>query len=293
MSRLIIAVVTILVLSGSAGAQSTQKEKTELPGSEEFGLSKKELVQAVEKVESLIAQCMHEHGFEYVAADYGTVRKGMTADKSLPGMEEEEFIENYGLGISTFYSGKPPQLAEGYSPARVGLGDRNIEIFKKLSPANKAAYNRALLGENTDATFAVSLEAENFSHCGGCTMEAIKKVFKPEQIKEAYYNPKDALINKDPRMKAALSDYSQKMREAGFEYNHPDEIEADILKRLNAITGGKSIPLEEMSTEQRFALKKLQTHERRAGVISFRLTEEIISPVEEQIQKEMYARPVK
>ena len=83
------------------------------------------------------------------------------------------------------------------------------------------------------------------------------------------------------------------MREAGFDYNHPDEVEADILKRLNAITGGKTIPLEEMSTEQRFALKKLQTHERRAGIISFRLTEEIIDPVEEQIQKEMYARQVK
>ena len=153
----------------------------------------------------LIAQCMREHGFEYVAADYATVRKGMTADKSLPGMKEEEFIENYGLGISTFYSGKPPQLAEGYSPARVGLGDRNVEIFKKLSPADQAAYNRALLGENTDATFAVGLETENFSRCGGCTLKAIKKVFKPEQIKETYYNPKDALINKDPRMKAALT----------------------------------------------------------------------------------------
>jgi hypothetical protein len=83
------------------------------------------------------------------------------------------------------------------------------------------------------------------------------------------------------------------MKESGFEYNHPDEVEADVMKRLNAITGGKTIPLEEMTIEQRLALKKLQTHERRAGIISFRLAEEIIDPVEEQIQKEMYARPVK
>ena len=293
MIRVIVAVVTFLVVSGDAIAETSPTGKSSLPGTEEFGLSQKELVQSIEKVEVLIAKCMRKHGFDYVAADYKTVRKGMTSDKNMPGMEEEEFIENYGLGISTFYTGKPPQLVEGYNPARLGLGDRNVENFKKLSSADQAAYNRALLGENTDATFAVSLEAENFSRCGGCTLKAIQQVFKPEQIKEAYYNPKDATINKDPRMKAALQEYSEKMKEAGFDYNHPDEVEADIMKRLNAITGGKTIPLEEMSIEQRLALKKLQTHERRAGIIGFRLAEEIIDPVEEQIQKEMYARPVK
>lgn len=293
MSRVFVTIVTFLVLSGGASAQTAPKGKTALPGTEEFGLSKKELVQSVDKVEALIAKCMREHGFEYVASDYATVRKGMTADKRMPGMEEEEFIENYGLGISTFYSGKPPQLVEGYCPGRVGLGDRNVEIFKKLSPADQAAYNHALLGENTDATFAVALEGENFSRCGGCTLRAIKQVFTSDQIKETYYNAKDAIINKDPRMKDALRQYSEKMKESGFEYNHPDEVEADVMKRLNAITGGKTIPLEEMTIEQRLALKKLQTHERRAGIISFRLAEEIIDPVEEQIQKEMYARPVK
>jgi hypothetical protein len=285
--------MTLLVLSAGAIAQTAPSGKTALPGTEEFGLSQKELVQSVEKVEALIAKCMREHGFEYVAADYATVRKAMTSDKKLPGIGEEEFVENYGFGISTFYSGKPPQLTEGYCPARVGLGDRNVEVFKKLSSADQAAYDRALLGENTDATFAVALEGENFSRCGGCTLKAIQQVFKSDQIKEAYYNPKDAMINKDPRMKAALKEYAEKMKEAGFDYSHPDEVEADILKRLNAITGGKTIPLEEMSVDQRLALKKLQTHERRAGIISFRLSEEIFDPVEEQIQKEMYARPVK
>ena len=86
----------------------------------------------------------------------------------------------------------------------MGLGDRNVQIFKNLSPADQVAYNRALLGENTDATFAVGLELENFSRCGGCTVKAIEQVFTPEQLKSTYYNPLDALINNDPRMKAAL-----------------------------------------------------------------------------------------
>jgi hypothetical protein len=283
----------MLVLAESASSQTAGSGKAQLPGTEEFGLSRKQLVQAIEKVEALIAKCMREQGFEYVAADYATVRKGMNADKSLPGMDEEEFIENYGFGISTLYTGQPPQLSEGYSPARVGLGDRNVQIFKNLSPADQVAYNRALLGENTDATLAVGLETENFSRCGGCTLKAIEQVFEPDQLKDTYYNPKDAMINKDPRMKAALREFAEQMRKAGFEYNHPDDVETDIAKRFYAITGGATIPLEKMSEEQRIALKKLQTRERRVAIVSFQLAEEIFDPVEEEIEEEMYAQEVK
>src|ERR1700682_2984533 len=87
-------------------------------GTQEFGLSPRELVQAIEKTEELIARCMGEQGFQYVAADHNTVRAGMAADKLLPGISEEEFVNRYGFGISTFYTGLPPQLSTGYSPAR-------------------------------------------------------------------------------------------------------------------------------------------------------------------------------
>src|SRR5215475_1276205 len=80
-------------------------------GTEEFGMSPRELVQAIEKTEQLIARCMREQGFQYIAADYNTVRKGMSADKRLPGLSEEEFINRHGFGISTLYTGLPPQLS--------------------------------------------------------------------------------------------------------------------------------------------------------------------------------------
>jgi hypothetical protein len=274
----------------AAGSVRAQSEGL---GTEEFGLSMKELVQSIEKVEALIAQCMREQGFEYVAADYRTVRRGMNADKSLPGMSEEEFIEKNGYGLSTLYTGMAPQLNTGYSPGRVGLGDRNVEIFKNLSPADQVAYNRALLGENTDATFAVALEIENFSRCGGCTLKAIEQVFKPEQLKATYYNPKDAMINRDPRMRAALRTYAEEMRKGGFDYNHPDEVETDIRERLYAITGGATVPVAQLSADQQEALKKLQEYERRVAVIDFELMEEVFDPVEEKIEKEMFAREVK
>jgi hypothetical protein len=261
-------------------------------GTEEFGLSQRELVQAIEQVEELIAKCMREEGFQYVAADYNTVRAGMAADKKLPGLSEEEFITKYGFGVSTMYTGQPPQLAAGYSPASVGLGDRNIQIFKNFSSADQAAYNRVLFGENTGATFAVALETENFSQCGGCTRKAIEQVFKAEQLKASYYNPQDALINNDPRIKAALRQYSAAMKKAGFEYSHPDEVEPDIRARLAALTDGGRIPVDKMSPDQRASLKKLQDYERAVAIKAFKLQDELLGPIEEKIQQELFSRKV-
>jgi hypothetical protein len=228
---------------------------------------------------------MRDHGFQYVAVDYLTVRKSMGADKNMPGLSEEEFVNKYGYGLSTLYTGQAPQLAEGYSPAREGLGERNIQMYKNLSPADQVAYNRALLGENTDATFAVGLETENFARTGGCTRKAIEEVFKPDQLKTTYYNPKDALINKDPRMKAALRTYAREMRKAGFNYNHPDEVEPDIRGAAGALTGGGRLLVESMSPEQLTALKNLQEYERRVAALNFKLSEEIFDPVEEKITR--------
>ncbi len=291
MRKLIRAVVTgvaMVLFAGSAGAQAPPGM-----GTEEFGLTPRQLVKSIERVEALISKCIREHGFQYVAADYITVRKGMGADKNMPGLSEEEFIGKHGFGVSTMYTGQPPQLATGYSPAKVGLGERNVQIYKNLSPADQVAYSRALFGENTDATLAVGLETENFSRTGGCTRKAIEQVFEPEQLKATYYNPKDALINKDRRMKAALRYYAREMRKAGFDYDHPDEVEPDIRERLAALTSGGTIPVEKMSPEQRAALKKLLDYERRVAAKTFQLQEEVFDPVEAKIEKEMFARKVK
>src|SRR5689334_18597183 len=277
----------LLVAPGIASAQALGGA-----GTEEFGLSPRELVPATEKVEELISKCMREEGFQYFAADHKTVQAGMKADKKLPGLSEQEFINKYGFGLATLYTGEPLQLTTGYSPARVGLGERNIQYFKGLSPADQVAYNRALLGENTNVTFAVALEMENFSSTGGCTHKAVEQVFKPEQLNATAYNPQDALINKDPRMKAVLLEYSREMKKAGFEYNHPDEVEPDIRARLASLTNGGTLLVSAMSPDQRTALKRLQEYELAAASKSFKLQEELVKPVEERIQQEMFSRKI-
>lgn len=274
-----------LSLCGAATAQDAAK-----PGTEEFGLTSRELVQTVNRVERLIARCMREQGFSYLPVDYLTVRKGMSADKKMPGLSEEEFLQQYGFGITTLYTGAAPQLATGYSPAKVGLGERNVQLYENLSTVDQVAYNRALFGDNSSVSFAVGLEIENFSQTGGCTRSAVEQVFTPEQLQATYYNPKDALINKDPRMKKAIKTYAKEMRAAGFNYDHPDEVEGDIRARLAALTAGGTIAVDQMTADQRAALDELNSFERQVAIKNEQLAEELFDPVEEQIEREMYAR---
>ncbi len=276
----------ILLLS-ACGGSSAAVARGGLPGTEEFGLTRQELVSSVERVEELIAACMNDAGFEYIAVDYNTIRSGMLADKNLPGMGEERFIREHGYGISTFYTGLPPQLATGYSPAQVGLGRRNVTIFENLSPADQVAYNHALFGENTDASFAVAIEIEDFSRTGGCTRTAIEQVFEPEQLLATYYNPKDALIEEDPRMIEAIAKYAECIHDAGFDYGHEKEIEADLRNRLATITGGA--PLASLSTEARNALAELQDYERALAVASLNCEEKHLEPAEDRVERELYS----
>src|SRR4030081_1590100 len=65
-------------------------------GTEEFGLSQRELVQAIERTEELIAKGMREQGSQYTAVDHATVRAERAADKQMPGVSESEFVSRYG-----------------------------------------------------------------------------------------------------------------------------------------------------------------------------------------------------
>jgi hypothetical protein len=151
------------------------------------------------------------------------------------------------------------------------------------------AYNLTLFGQNPDATFAVSLEAEDFSRTGGCTRTAVEQVFTQEQLSTTYVNPKDALIEQDPRMIAAVGQFSDCLREAGFNYNHPNEIEPDIKNRLDGIT--KDLPLEALSGEAQTALTELQGEERAVAAVASECEAEFIEPVAVQIERELYGGP--
>ena len=56
------------------------------------------------------------------------------------------------------------------------------------------------------------------------------------------------------------------------------------------ITGGD--PLDALSADAAAALTELQGQERAVADVAFSCEEEILTPVEEQIQRELFARPV-
>ena len=277
----------LLAFLAACGGSRPSGSQEPIPGKEEFGMSQKELFTAIENVEAEISTCMRDAGFEYIAVDYNTVRKGMTADKSLPGMSEDRFVQEYGLGISTLYTGVAPQLSELRTPAQIGLGEQNVRIYQNLSPADQVAYSQTLFGEHPDATLAVSLEAEDLSRTGGCTHTAIEKFFTPEQMSSTYVNPFDVMIDQDPRMVEANAKFAECMRAAGFEYTHVKDVEVDLRKKLDTITGGA--PLEALSPEALAALQELQSYERGAAIAAVNCEESVLDPIASQVEREYYA----
>jgi hypothetical protein len=270
--------------TGQVEVSGTEEGAPKTPGSEEFGMTEEELVQKSEDVEALIAKCMREAGFEYVPVDYATVRQAMNADKTGPGLSTEEYASTYGYGIST-----EPELAGVLTPATIGLGEQNVQIFDSLSEEDQDAYQHTLWGENTDETFAVSLEAEDFSQTGGCTRAAIEQVFNPDELSAAYYNPGDALIEQDPRVIAAIASWSDCMREAGFDYDSPEEIEPDLEDRLDAILDGADF--EELSAPAQADLTELQGEERATAVADLGCELKTIEPAVHQVETELYGAP--
>lgn len=291
---IVIAVVAVLyfaVARVSRAPAPSSPSPERLPGSEEFGLTKSELVQKIEATEATIATCMQKTGFQYVPVDYLTVRKSMDADKKAAGLTDEEFRQQFGYGISTrsLSANTPPQLSGADHAATIGFGKQNIDLFNSLSAADQAAYNRALLGESATATFAVSLETEDFSTTGGCTRAAVEQIFKPEELHPAYLNPGDALLAQDSRVIAATAKWASCMREAGFEYNNPEEIEPSLKDRMHAITGGAE--LVTLSPDAQEALTELQGEERAIAVADLECEEKFIEPVVRQVETELYGAP--
>jgi hypothetical protein len=259
-----------------------EADKENEPGTEEFGLSEEELVAKVEAVEALIATCMSEAGFEYVPVDFATVKAAMEAVEEPPGSSEGEYKAEYGYAISI-------ERPAAESPATIGLGEQNLQIFNSLPEADQEAYNHALFGENTDETFAVALDAEDFADTGGCTRAAVEQIFDSEQLTAAYVNPKDTRIERDPRMIAAIKEWASCMREAGFDYNNPEEIESDIEDRLDALLDGADP--ENLSAEGQAALAELQGEERAIAVADHECETEFINSVERQIETELFGAP--
>ncbi|MGQ0849741.1 MAG: hypothetical protein ACT4OP_11585 [Actinomycetota bacterium] len=269
----------VLVACGGQGGNTTTAAGPEF-GSEEFGLSMEQLTANIDQVEQLVGECMRAAGFEYVPVDFVSVRRAMLADKSAPGLSDEEYRVQYGYGISTQFD-KPS--------VELGLGEQNLATLQSLPEADQVAYLRTIYGENSNATFAVSLEAEDFSETGGCTRDAVEQVFNQEQLGASYVNPGDILIAQDPRVVAATEAWADCVGAEGYDYNNPDEIEDDFRERLGSIAQGQDP--QTLTGGALDALTELQGEERAVSQVDFVCAEELLEPVIEEVEAEIYGAP--
>lgn len=289
LSVLLAALALVLVACGegsdSAEARtiptsgSTQLVQ-DLPGTQAFGLTDEEFAANVDATETLIASCMANAGFEYVPVDvtaFLEVEEWLRRD---PSMTREEYKSQWGFGISTRFD----------FPARdVGLGPQNLRIYEDLSPADQVAYDRALFGEDTDATFAITLDDEDFTSTGGCTKEAIDQVFPAEMRSGTFVNPKDVLVESDPRVVEAEQQWADCMAEADYEYADQDEIIEEFEEQLDVITDGDDP--EELTDSRLDALQQLQADEIAVALKDLECQEPVDIAVR-QVEIEVFGAPV-
>jgi hypothetical protein len=262
--------------TGGSG-QTTDGGGEKLPGIKEFGLTVEEYADHIEKTQALIASCMSEAGFEYVPADVETVAKAQAALRVEPGYTEEEYKRKWGWGVTTRFDNVVKEIE---------LGPQNLRYIQGLSEADRLAYERTLYGEDPNETFAFAFDEEDFSSTGGCTRKAVEQVFTPEQIKGGYINPKDTLIESDPRVVEANANWVACMEAAGYDgYVEQDEIIGEFEERLDALTVGEDpATLTGAKAEE---LKRLQAEEIAIALVDLdcqlKYVREVIKAVEVEI----------
>ncbi len=243
-------------------------------GNEEFGLSLETLTTRVEATENAIGECMKAAGFEYVPADFASIKQAMDSDKTAPGLSDDAYVAQYGFGITTQFD-KPI--------VTFGAGPKNTAVLAALAAPDQDAYRRTLWGDAPEWTHVRALEEEDFSETQGCTKAAADKLYSPDELSGAYVNPGDKLVEQDPRMIKALKAWSECVKEGGYIYDHPDQIIDDLTSKLEAITQG-----EDPRTVNSPALKELQGQELQIAKVASKCEAEHVEDIQAQVEAEVY-----
>jgi hypothetical protein len=278
------ALAVLLAVCGcqsNAGSDTAHGKNKPLPGIKEFGLTEVQFVQHIEKTQALIAKCMADAGFEYIPVDVQTVEAAQARVRRDPGDTRVGYKEKWGLGVTTRFD----------NPVRdVGLGP-NLKIWKSLPKADQEAYSHTLWGDDPSADFVWTFDEEDFSPTGGCTRKAVAQVFTPAQLKGTYVNPKDVLVDSDPRIIEALHNWSKCMHARGYDYKRDqDEIIDEYGERLDQLVGD-SDPTK-LTGARLAALHKLQQQEIKVSLADVACEIKYADDVYREVEIEVFGQPV-
>ena len=263
-----------VVAAGCGGDDKSTEPPQELEDTLGFGGDAAKEVQA--RVENRISDCMQAQGFEYTPVDPFAQQQALTGKARIT---DEEFTRQFGYGISTLF-GKGNEQS-----------DPNDRIRQSLSQADRAAYDRALYGENVGVTFSEAVDSGDFTELGGCTKDASEAAFGGGAVLTTLVERLDELderIIQDQRMVRATEKWRDCMLEKGYRYEEPDEIDSDIEERFKAIVGsgvqpGTSTPPQGVSYD-RAALTDLQQEEVRIANADLDCEKQEIEPVERDVR---------
>jgi hypothetical protein len=263
------------VVAGCGGDDSSTEPPQELEDSLGFG-SGDQAKEVQARVENRIADCMKAQGFEYTPVDPFAQQQALTGKARIT---DEEFTRQFGFGISTLF-GKGDEQS-----------DPNDRVRRSLSEADRAAYDRALYGENVGVTFSEAVDTGDFTELGGCTKDASEAAFGGAAVLTSLVERLDELderIIQDQRMVRANEKWTECMLEKGYRYEEPDEIDSDLEERFQAIVGsgvppGTSTPPQGVSYD-RAALTDLQQEEVRIANADLDCEKQEIEPVERDVR---------
>jgi hypothetical protein len=268
-----LAAGTSLVLLAACGGGGSSNNG-QAPVEEQLGLEQEGILQRQGHAENLIRDCMKAQGFDYTPADPQAQRAALVGQAD---MSEEDFNKQYGYGITTLY-GKEQEA---------DASDPNVKYRDTLSDADKAAYDHALYGDDTSATFGQALDTGDYSRLGGCTKQAVEAVFGGVTVFQSLQEKLDDLDNsilQDGRMVKAVQAWSKCMGDAGFpDLTEQDQVDSTLHAKLEAIVGPPDSPNPDYDQA---ALKALQAEEVSMVAADLKCEKDHISAVEEKVRAE-------
>jgi hypothetical protein len=271
---LVLISIVAIAIAGCGGDDKSAEPPQELEDTIGFGGDSAKEIQA--RVENRIGECMRAQGFRYQPVDPFAAQQAVTGKARIT---DEEFTKQFGYGISTLL-GKGSQQS-----------DPNERIRNGLSGADRAAYDRALGGDNPGVTFAEAVDAGDFSELGGCTKEASDASFGGAAVLNQLVERLDGLderIIQDQRMVKANEKWSVCMQEKGYRYEEPDAIDEDLNERFRGIVGAGIRPgtatVPSGASFDRAALTALQEEEVRIANADLECEKQEIEPVEREVR---------
>jgi len=266
--------IAAIAIAGCGGDDKSAEPPQELEDTLGFGGDSAKEIQA--RVENRIGECMRAQGFEYQPVDPFAAQQAVTGKARIT---DEEFTKQFGYGISTL-------LGKGNQQS-----DPNERIRAGLSAADRAAYDRALGGDNPGVTFAEAVDSGDFSELGGCTKEASDASFGGAATLNTLVERLDGLderIIQDQRMVKANEKWSACMQEKGYRYEEPDAIDEDMNERFRGIVGAGIRPgtstIPAGASFDRAALATLQQEEVRIANADLDCEKQEIEPVERDVR---------